>query len=221
MVDGPPPRIYLRPIGSPLAIGMSGLAIASLVESGVDLRWVPSNEALQAGLILIAVPLVLQLVAAIFSYLARDGAAGAATGVLATTWMALGLCHATAGTGRTLAAEGLLLVAAAGVLALSAIAVGIGKPLPAAVFMIAALRFALSGVYQLSAAVFWKDVAGIAGLVVCVGAVYCVLAFELEGQQRRPVLPTMRRGEAELAMRKGRAASFAGVTNEAGVRQTT
>jgi hypothetical protein len=30
-----PTRIFLRPIGSPLTIGMSGLAIASLVQSGL------------------------------------------------------------------------------------------------------------------------------------------------------------------------------------------
>ncbi|MGN6869245.1 MAG: hypothetical protein ACTHMY_12665 [Solirubrobacteraceae bacterium] len=216
-MDAPAPRIFLRPIGSPLTIGMSGLAIASLVESGVALKWVPSDEAVQAGLILIAVPFVLQLLAAIFSYLARDGAAGAATGVLAASWLALGLLHVSAGTSRTVAVLGLLLVAAGGVLALSSISIGVGKPLLGAVFMLAALRFGLAGVYELSAVTFWKDVAGIVGLGVCAGAAYCVLAFELEGQQRRTVLPTLRRGRAELAV----AAEMDGVAREAGVRQTT
>jgi succinate-acetate transporter protein len=216
VVDAPP-RIFLRPIGSPLTIGMSGLAIASLVESGLALGWVPSGEAVQAGLILIAVPFVLQLLASIFSYLARDGAAGAATGVLATTWLALGLSHVTAGTSQTIAVIGLLLVAAAGVLALSAIAIGVGKPLPAAVFMLAALRFALVGVYELSGTVFWQDIAGVVGLVVCAGAAYCVVAFELEGQQRHTVLPTLRRGRAELAI----PGQMNGVAREPGVRQTT
>jgi hypothetical protein len=40
-----PVRIVLRPIGLPLAIGMSGLAIASLVESGMDLGWVRAVRA--------------------------------------------------------------------------------------------------------------------------------------------------------------------------------
>jgi uncharacterized protein len=217
-VDAPAPRILLRPIGSPLTIGMSGLAIASLVESGLDLRWVPSAEAVQAGLILIAVPFVLQLLATIFSYLARDGAAGAVIGVLAATWLALGLCHATAGTGHPIAVLGLLLVAAGGVLALSSISVGVGKPLPGTVFMLAAVRFGLTGVYELSGGTFWRDIAGIVGLVVCAGAAYCVLAFELEGQQRRAVLPTLRRGRAaELAISR----QLEGLAREAGVRQTT
>ncbi|HSC05002.1 MAG TPA: hypothetical protein VLC49_16845 [Solirubrobacteraceae bacterium] len=216
-MDAPAPRIFLRPIGSPLTIGMSGLAIASLVESGLALKWVPSSEAVQAGLILIAVPFVLQLLATIFSYLARDGAAGAATGVLATSWLALGLSHVTAGTARTVAVLGLLLVAAGGVLSLSSISVGVGKPLLGTVFMLAALRFGLDGVYELSGTAFWQDIAGVIGLVVCAVAAYCVLAFELEGQQRRTVLPTLRRGRAELAV----SGQMDGVVREAGVRQTT
>jgi uncharacterized protein len=216
-MDPPAPRIYLRPIGSPLTIGMSGLAIASLVESGLALKWVPSSEAVQAGLILIAVPFFLQLLASIFSYLARDGAGGAATGVLATSWLVLGLSHVTAGTGQPIAVIGLLLVSAGGVLALSAIAIGVGKPLLAAVFLLAALRFGLAGLYELSGTAFWQDIAGVVGLVVCAGAAYCVLAFELEDQQRRTVLPTLRRGRAELAV----SGQVDGVACEAGVRQTT
>jgi succinate-acetate transporter protein len=200
---------------------MSGLAIASLVESGLALGWVPSSEAVQAGLILIAVPFVLQLLASIFSYLARDGAGGAATGVLATTWLALGLSHVTAGTGKTTAVIGLLLVAAGGVLALSAMAIGVGKPLLAAVFGLAALRFGLAGVYELSGTAFWQDIAGVLGLVVCAGAAYCLLAFELEGQQRQTVLPTLRRGRGALALSDGADGQMDGVAREAGVRQTT
>lgn len=200
---------------------MSGLAIASLVESGVALKWVPESETLQAGLILIAVPFMLQLLASILSYLARDGAAGAATGVLSGTWLALGLSHITASTGRPIAVMGLLMLATAGVLALSAVAITVGKPLPGTVFMLAALRFALSGIYELSGVSVWQSIAGVAGLVVCAGAAYCVLAFELEGQQHRTVLPTLRRGRAELAMSDGAAGQLDGVGREPGVRQTT
>jgi uncharacterized protein len=216
-----PVRIVLRPIGSPLTIGMSGLAIASLVESGMALGWVPSSQSGEVGLILLAVPFVLQLLASIFSYLARDGSAGAATGVLATTWLALGLLHISSATGRTLSAAGLLLVSSGGVLALSGLVVSSTKPLPGAVFLVAAVRFVLAGVYELSAAGSWNSVAGIAGLVVCAGAAYCVLAFELEGQQRRVVLPTLRRGRAALCTASEDAARLDGVNREAGVRQTT
>jgi uncharacterized protein len=216
-----PVRIVLRPIGSPLTIGMSGLVIASLVESGLDLGWVPAGQTAQVGLVLLAVPFVLQLLASIFSYLARDGSVGAATGVLATTWLALGLLQISSGSGRPLSSAGLLLLSSGGVLALSALVVSSTKPLPGFVFLLAACRFALAGLYQLSTDGVWKSVAGVAGLVVCAGAAYCVLAFEVEGQQRRTVLPTFRRGRASPATADVDAAPVDGVNREAGVRQTT
>src|SRR5437763_536577 len=97
---------------------MSALAIASLVQSGFDLRWIAASQATQVGLILLAVPFVVQLIASVFSDLARDAA-------------------------------------------------------------------------------------GMTGLVVVALATYCVLAFELEGQERRPVLPTFRRARGAVALGDG------------------
>jgi uncharacterized protein len=220
MTDIPPARIFLRPIGSPLTIGMSGLAIASLVQSGFDLGWIAKSEAPQVGVIMLAVPFVLQLLASVFSYLARDGAAGTCTGVLSTTWLAIGLLH-IASPGQTSGALGLLLLSAAGLLALSASSVRVGKLLPGIVFALAAIRFGLSGIYELSTVGTWQDVAGIVGLVVCGLAAYAVLAFELEGQRRATVLPTFRHGRGEVAMDGDWSTQLDGVANEPGVRQTT
>jgi hypothetical protein len=219
-VDQPPAQIFLRPIGSPLTTGMSGLAIASFVESGLDLGWVVKSQGRMVGLILIAVPFVLQLVACVFSYLARDGATAAAVGVLSTTWLALGLVRVVSGSSGS-GALGLLLVMAGATLALSSIAVASAKPLPASVFLLAATRFVLSGVYELSSAGFWQDAAGIIGLVVAASAGYCVLAFELEGQRHQPVLPTFRRGPGRAALDGSSPSPVAGLADEAGVRQTT
>ena len=219
MPERPPATIFLRPIGSPLTIGMSGLAIASLVQSGLDLGWIAKTQAVQVGLVLLAVPFVLQLVACVFSYLARDGAVGACVGVLSTTWLAIGLIHIVS-PGSTSGALGLLLLSAGGILALSACAASIGKLLAGAVFLTAALRFALAGIYELSANSTWQDVSGIVGLVVCGLAAYGVLAFELEGQQRKPVLPTFRRARGELSVSGSWDGQLDGIEHEAGVRQT-
>lgn len=220
-MDHPTTRIFLRPIGSPLTIGMSGLAIASLVQSGLDLRWIATTQTREVGVILLAVPFVLQLVACVFSYLARDGAAGAAIGVLATTWAAVGGIHLISQPGSRSGAMGLLLLSAGGILALSALAVVNTKPLPGLVFLAAAVRFVLAGVYQLGATSFWRDAGGIDGLVVLAMAAYSVIAFELEGQQRRPVIPTFRRNRGATALRDEFGAQVDGVAHEAGVRQTT
>lgn len=220
-MDVPSTRIYLRPIGSPLTLGMAGLFIASVVQTGLDLGWVPKQETIYIGLILATVPSTLQLVASVFSYLGRDGATGAAIGVLSTTWLALGLIHIVSGRSGANSSLGLLLLCTGAVLALSSLAVGKAKPLPGLVFATAALRFGLAGIYEFSGVSAWQTAAGIAGLVIAAMAGYCVIAFELEGQQRRPVLPTLRRGRGAVAIHDGPAAPMDGVVREAGVRQTT
>jgi succinate-acetate transporter protein len=200
---------------------MSGLAIASLVQGGLALHWISKGQTHMVGLLLISVPFVLQLIACIYSYLARDGAAGAALGVLAVTWLGLGLVHLNSAPGSRSGALGLLLVAAAGVLALSAAAVAVPKPLPGLLFGLAAARFALAGLHELGASSGWQHAGGIVGLIVAGLAGYSVLAFELEDEMRRPLLPTFRRGLARSAIFGDMAAQVDGVVNEAGVRQTT
>ncbi len=220
-MNEPSAHIFLRPIGSPLTLGMSGLAAASLVQAGLDLRWVGVAQTTQVGLILLAVPFVLQLLACVFSYLARDGAAGAAIGVLASTWAAIGLVHIVSTPGSRSGAMGLLLLAAAAMLALSSVAVSGAKPLPALVFLAAAVRFGLAGVYELGAGTFWRDAAGICSLLVLGLAAYCVLAFELEDQRRKPLLPTFRRVRCAAAMGDDPQLQLEGLAHEAGIRQTT
>ncbi|HET9123401.1 MAG TPA: hypothetical protein VFN65_00795 [Solirubrobacteraceae bacterium] len=216
----PPPRVFLRPIGSPLTIGMAGLAIASLVQSGLDLRWFAVGQTHDVGLILVTVPFLLQLLACVFSYLARDGATGAAVGVLSVSWLALGLVHLTSTPGSRSGALGLMLLTAGAMLCLSAIASVSAKPLPGAVFTLAGLRFLIAGIYELGAIHTWQHAAGIVGLVICGLAAYCVLAFELEDQQHRPILPTFRRGRGRVALLGDPAQRIDGVSSEAGVRQT-
>jgi succinate-acetate transporter protein len=215
-----PARVFLRPIGSPLTIGMSGLAIASLVQSGLDLRWIPATQGHDVGLILITVPFILQLLACVFSYLARDGATGAAVGVLSVSWLGLGLVHLTSAPGSHSGALGLMLVCAGAVLLLSAIASAGAKPLPGTIFALAGVRFLVAGISELSTVSAWQHAAGIIGLVICALAGYAVLAFELEDQQHRPVLPTFRRGRARIALLGDPEERVDGVSSEAGVRQT-
>lgn len=217
----PAARIFLRPLGSPLTIGMAGLAIGTLVDSGLTLRWLSLNQTHNAGLILLSVPFALQLIACVFAYLSRDGAAGAALGVLALTWFAIGLIDATSTPGSRSGALGLMLLVAGAMLVLSALAVMMAKPLPGAVIGLAGIRFIVTGIYMLGASDTWRHASGIIGLVLLGGAGYCVLAFELEGQQHRPVLPTFRRGRGRAAVFGEPSVRIDGVTAEAGVRQTT
>lgn len=217
MADSPQVRVFLRPVGTPLTIGMSGLAVGSFVQSGLDLGWVPVSQGSEVGLILISVPFVLQLLACVFSYLAPDGATGATLGLLATSWLSLGLVHITSAAGSTSAGLGLLLLVVGAMLVLSAAAVAVLKPLPATVFALAALRFAFAGIYELSTTGFWQDAAGVVGLLITALAAYCVLAFELE-DQRHALLPTFRRGRAQSDA-PDQGGHLDGLEQEAGVRR--
>lgn len=215
-----PVRVVLRPVGPPLTVGLSGLGIASLVESGLGLGWIASSQAREVGVVLIAVPFVLQLLACVFCYLARDGATGAAVGVLSTTWLGIGVLHLIAGgTGRG-GAMGLLLLAAGFALAVSASSVARANRLAGLVFLLAALRFALAGVYDLGGSDTWSHVAAVVGLVVSGAAAYAVLAFELEGQQRHPVLPTFRHERGRVSAGESGDALKA-IMREPGVRETS
>jgi succinate-acetate transporter protein len=220
--DGAPRvHIFLRPIGTPLSLGMAGLAIASLVQSGFDLHWIAKSESLKVGLVLLAVPFFLQFLASVLAFLARDGSTGTAMGVLSASWLAIALVHIASRGDHRSGALGLMLLAAGGMLLLSAIAIGATKLLPSAIFGIEGVRFALSGVFELGAAHLWGTAAGIAGLVVVAVAGYGVLAFDLEGLQHRAVLPTFRRGRAKAALDAAPAAALDDVVHEPGVRQMT
>jgi succinate-acetate transporter protein len=216
-----PPQVFLRPIGSPLTIGMAGLAVASLVQAGLDLGWIAASQRHSAGLMLIAVPFVLQLIACIFCYLARDGAAGAALGILSATWLAVGLSHITTPPSTRSGALGLALLATGGLLLCTAAAVALPKPLPGVVFLLNGVRFVISGVYELGGSGGFRHVAGIISCVVFALALYAVLAFELEGQRERPLLPTFRRGQGRAAVEGPAAFQVERVFNEPGARRTT
>jgi succinate-acetate transporter protein len=199
---------------------MAGLGVGSLVQSGFDLHWLAGSEIAQVGLILLAVPFVLQLIASVLSFMARDGATGSTMGVLATSWLAIGVVYLSSRASDRSGALGLMLLASAGVLVLLSISVAAAKPLPGAVFVLESVRFALAGVYELTGGA-WGQAAGIAGLLVVTGAAYCALAFELEGQHHRAVLPTFRRGRGRAALSGAPAAALDDFLHDAGVRQMT
>lgn len=199
---GPSPFVMLRPLGSPLTVGMSGLAIASLVQTGVELHWTAAAQRPQAGLILITVPFLLQMLACIFSYLVHDGATGAAVGVRSTSWLATGLVDLSSPLGTRSGPLGLLLLDSGAVVLLTAIAISTEKVLPGFVFTTAAARFLLAGVHELTGAAGWQLAAGWCGLLVCGLAGYAAFAFELDRQRERPVLPTLRRERAARQLRE-------------------
>jgi succinate-acetate transporter protein len=177
-------RVILRPIGNPLPLGFLALAGATLLVSGLQLGWVDTSQGKDVALVLIAF---------VFPLLGRDVAAGTGMGILSGTWLSVGLIVLTSAPGSTSDALGLfLLVAALAMLVPASAAVG-GKLVVTAVLGTTAVRFACTGIYELSASKTWEDVAGVVGLVLLAVAVYAAFAVALDEARRRPVLPTGQR----------------------------
>jgi succinate-acetate transporter protein len=210
----PPARLILRPVGSPLPLGLSGLTVASLLVSGLDLGWVATAESHQVGMLLLVVPVPLQAVACLIAFAARDGAAGTSMGLLAVSWAATGLIRLTSAPGDSSHALALQLFAAAGLLLGAAVGQAGGKPLLGVVVGLAALRFAFNGLYEMTGSASWQTVSGWVGIAVMAGASYLVWALAFEDAQDHTVLPVGRRGRGRLPA----AGAHDGAADEPGVR---
>jgi succinate-acetate transporter protein len=209
--------IVVRPIGAPMSIGFFGLAAATFVLSGLQLGWVGQGEAKNVALVLLAFAFPAQLVAGIFSFLARDGIAGTAMLVLGFSWLVVGAVLWTSKV-STSDVLGLFLIFTCVAMALCATTAALSKLVPAAVFVIASLRFGLAGVYELSSHHVWEDASGVAGLVLFALALYTAWAAALEDAQGRTVLPLGRHGKGKLAIHGSLLEQVKEAPTEPGVR---
>jgi hypothetical protein len=212
-------RIVLRPIGNPLPLGFLALAGGTLVVSGLQLGWLQQEEGQQVALILLAFVFPLQLLSSIFGFLARDVVAGTGMGVLAGTWLSIALIQLTAQPGSTSDPLGLFLLLAAVAMLVPAAASATGKLIPAVVLTTTAVRFATTGLYEITASPTWQDVAGIVGLLLCAAAVYAALAMALEDAKRKTVLPLGRRGFGAESVGGNLGEQLQRIEREAGVRE--
>jgi succinate-acetate transporter protein len=211
-------RIVVRPIASPIGLGLFGLGAATLVVSGLQLGWLDKTEGSKVGVILVAFPFVAQLLASIWSTLARDGVATSAMGVLALTWLATGLVLVSSRPGQTSNALGLLLLFSSGAMALTGLVAAMSKVALGGIFLTAALRFGLGGIHQLTGHEAWEDVAGVVGLVLCALAIYGAFAAELEDAQGETILPIGRRMKGRIALDGSLDEQMKQAPNEPGVR---
>jgi succinate-acetate transporter protein len=210
--------VVLRPIATPLPIGTLALSVGSLVLAGRQLDWVPSTQAHAMALCLLAFVVPLQGISFIFGLLSRDESAASGLAVLSGCWLAIGLVKVTSVPGMRSGALGLLLVGAAvALLVPSAVAIS-AKPLMSAVFGLTALRFAVTGVYELAGGPGWRSAAGVIGLILSLLAAYAGCAFALEDARRREVLPIGRKNPRSSPEPGATADPVGPVTHEAGVR---
>lgn len=167
------PRVVLRPLGSPLALGTSALAVAAFTSAGLDLRWIPVHERLETGLLILLFTPLLQLGAAVFALLARDTVAATGLGLLGATWLVRGASIVATANGRRSVALGTLLFAAAALILLVAweAAASADKRVPAAVFGVSGAHFVLTALHEVGAGDAFRVLTGIVGLLLAVLAV--------------------------------------------------
>jgi succinate-acetate transporter protein len=218
--DPVPPRVavMLRPLANPLPLGFLALAGATLLVAALQLGWVAADEGEAVALILIAFVVPAQLVVSILGFMARDVVAGTGMGILAGTWLSVALVTLDSAPGATSDALGLLLLIAAVAMLVPATTASASKLIASAVLGATAVRFAVTGVFELTASTAWEDAAGLVGLGLCALAVYAALAMSLEDGLGRTVLPTWRRARGRDAFGGAIDAQATGVEHEAGVR---
>ena len=212
-MDGTRSEIFLRPLGSPLPLGMAGLAVASLVVSGLDLGWIATADGHEVGLMLLVAGVPLQLMGCAFALPARDGAAATSMGLLSIGWMGMGLTRLLSPPGTTSDSLGLVLLGIGVLLSTSALGQGTGKPLVGLTLGLAAIRLLLSALHELTGSGGLQTASGIAGLAVVAGAGYLAAALQLEESEGETILPIGRRGRAR------RDGDADGAAQEAGVRE--
>jgi hypothetical protein len=137
--------------------------------------------------------------------------------ILGGTRALLGLTTLLAPPGTTSAGLGVLLLAAAAAMLVPAL-VGTPKLAAAGVMALAAVRFGVTGWYELTGSATAKTTAGAVGIALAVAAFYAALALELEGARRHTVLPTGRSGLAAEAARGEDVFDSAELSREPGVR---
>jgi hypothetical protein len=195
--------VSLRPMASPLPLTFAGLVIASLVWSGYELGWIPHAQRVSTGLVLLAVPFPMQVLAAFEGFAARSATAATGGGILAVFWIALGLdlVFGTPFAHGPSDAVGVLALGAAGALLAPAFAeLRAGALLAHAVLSATAFRLVLTGIAGLTHASAWTELAGWVGCAVAALALYAAVALELEGALGHAVLPTLRVGIAAMAV---------------------
>lgn len=212
-------RVVLRPIGNPLPLGFLALAGATFLVAALQLGWIAPSEGRTVGIALIAFTFPLQLLTSIFGFLGRDVVAGTAMGVLAGTWLTVGVTILTIPPGATSDALGLLLLIAGVAMLIPATVSATGKIAATAVLATTVLRFLTAGVYELTAAEPWKGLTAIVGLVLVGLAVYVALAMTLEDARGVTTLPLGRRGSGREALRGSIDSQAQHIEREAGVRE--
>lgn len=123
--------------------------MATVGVSALQLGWIPVTQGRIVALSTLLLTAPLQLLAAVYGFLARDPVAGTGMGVLAGTWATVGVVPLTSPPGSISQGLGAVLLTAAVAMPVPASAAS-GKLVAARVMGLAATRFAVTGLNELT-----------------------------------------------------------------------
>jgi uncharacterized protein len=214
-------RINLRPLASSLPLGFFAFGTGTVLLTAVELGWVPAGQVKDLMILVLAFVAPLELLAGIFAFLARD--VGAATGLtlLGAAWTGTALLLLTGpAAGRSPALGLFLLVMAVNMIALASGAMR-AKPAFAALLLVGASRFVLTGLYQVASggSNVTERISGWIGLPLAAFALYGGLALLLEDAAQRTILPIGRRGRAKSSIEGDISHQIEQAEREAGIRR--
>src|SRR4051794_28522703 len=126
-------RIILRPIGSPLPLGLLALVPAGVMLSCQQVGAIDATELKTIAYLLLGFVVPLQLVACIFGFLARDSVAGTGLGLFAGAWLGSALTLLNAQPGTTSHAFGVFLLSVGAAMVVLVAGAAFGKVGPALV----------------------------------------------------------------------------------------
>lgn len=210
-------RIVLRPIGSPLPLGFFTVAIDNVVVSALQWGLLPAGDRRAVALIVLPA-FVVQAIVGIFAIGARDSIAGTLMLGFATTWLVDFLILYVYPPGAA-AALGIFYVVFAVFVALM-LASALLKRALAAVLLVAAPRFLVAGVAELTGNHATAQAGAVLGFLLATVAMYTAFALLLEDARGRDVLPIGRQGAARAATHGTLAVQLRDIERQPGVRRT-
>lgn len=212
-------RIVLRPLASPLPLGILALAFGSILLTALQLQWLPPVDGSQVGVVVLVLVVPLELMAAVVAFLIRDVVMATGLGLLVGGWSASSVLLLMGRPGELSPVLGTVAIALGVALLVPAVSAAAEKPAAAALFVVAAGRFGLTAAYELGAGDHWATASGAVGIVLVTTAAYSALAFALEDARHHAVLPVSRRATSASALSGDMSAQLEDLATEAGVRQ--
>jgi hypothetical protein len=211
-------RITMRPLGSPLPLGFLAFGTGILLLTALDAHWIPPGDQRLVAALALGFCVPLELLAAIFGFLARDTAGGTTMGLFGASWIASALFMLLTPPGTESVAMTFLwgaLGVAALVLAATAM---MAKPFFSLLLAAAAARFGTSAAHEAGVTGAIEPIGTALGIALVVLALYGALALLLEDGKRHTVLPLFRMGEAKTALEGDLHDQLRDVSKEPGVR---